>query len=243
MLRRILAIAGFVVADAKRRRTPYVVLLFAGVMAAAIPMLPSYSVGVIQAVYREVALAMVWVASLVLSLSLAAGRIPSEVERRTVFNVLSKDVRRWEYVVGTWLGLTVTVWLAIAAFTIVCQIVGLAIYGEAMFVLWQGAWGIALEMAVVLAVSVAVSCVIGPMVVVAVVALALFVGHSRATLVAEESPLWAYYPSLDQLVVINPVAHGSGISAVYAALMLASAAAWVVAALIVGSLAFSRRDL
>ena len=45
--------------------------------------------------------------------------IPAEVERRTVFNVISQGVRRWQYVVGTWLGMFVVLGVVMAAFTVV----------------------------------------------------------------------------------------------------------------------------
>ena len=49
-MERTWAIATAVVADAARRKLVYVVVLFAVLMAAAIPMLPSYGQGVVEAV-------------------------------------------------------------------------------------------------------------------------------------------------------------------------------------------------
>ena len=100
-MRAVWAIAGSVVADALRRKVVYIVLAFAAFMAVSIPRLPSYGVGVDEAVFREVALALMYAAAVVVVLSLSANRIPGEVERRTVYNVLSKRVHRWEYLAGT----------------------------------------------------------------------------------------------------------------------------------------------
>jgi ABC-type transport system involved in multi-copper enzyme maturation permease subunit len=101
MIRRILAIAGAVFLDAVKRRIVYLIGFFGVVMALAIPALPSYNVGVQASVYREIALALTFVAALALTMTLSANRIPGEIERRTVYGVLSKAVGRWEYVVGT----------------------------------------------------------------------------------------------------------------------------------------------
>ena len=117
MMRRILPIASAVIADSLRRKVVYVVLVFAALLVFAIPSLPDYGLGVEGAVYREVALALTYVTGLILTLSLAANRVPSELERRVVYNVLAKGVSRWEYLVGTWLGVLGVIAGAIIAFT------------------------------------------------------------------------------------------------------------------------------
>jgi ABC-type transport system involved in multi-copper enzyme maturation permease subunit len=243
VITRILPIALSVAADALRRKIVYVVVLFAAVMAAAIPSLPSYGVGVVEAVYREVALTVTYVATMVVVLALSANRVPSEVEHRTVYNVLSRDVRRWEYVVGTWLGIALTTAGVVGAFLLIDLAVGWAVYGMPMWQLWQGAVSIWFEAAIVAAFSVTVSTVAGP-VVVAVSSLAfLFIAHVRSGLFEAGSPGYVLYPSLDSFNIINPVAHGSGVSAGYLLTMLGVFLAWIAALLLLGVLAFDRRDL
>ncbi|MHB8050570.1 MAG: ABC transporter permease, partial [Coriobacteriia bacterium] len=58
MMSRIFPIAAAVVADSLRRKIIYVVLVFAALLAFAIPSLPSYGLGIEDAVFREVALAL-----------------------------------------------------------------------------------------------------------------------------------------------------------------------------------------
>lgn len=242
MLGRIAAIAGSVVADAVRRKVVYVVLVFAAIMAAAIPSLPSYGIGVIGPVFREVALALMWVGGLVVTLTLAAVRVPGEVERRTVYNVLAKRVRRWEYLVGTWLGIVSVVGGIIVCFNVVNQIVAWTAYGQPMWRLWEGVLAIWLEMGVIAALAVAVSAAVGPVVVVVAALAFLFIAHSRPPGL-ETGLAGALYPSLDVFNVIIPVAHGGGYGPVYAAGMAAVFLGWVAGLLLAGSLAFSRRDL
>lgn len=244
MIRRVSAIAGAVFLDAIKRRIVYAVGFFAVVLAFAAPSLPSYGVGVDAGVYREVALALTFVAGLVLALALAANRIPSEVERRTVYNVVARPVGRWEYVVGTWVGITAVMAAVIAAFTFIDQAVGLVRYAQPMWQMWEGALAIWFEIGVITALAVVVSAIAGP-VVVAVASLAFaFIGHSRQPFLLSNPgfPGWLY-PSLDTFNVINPVAHGSGYGWPYALVMLGVFAAWAVALLVLGSLGFGRRDL
>lgn len=245
MAGRIAPIAWAVVADSVRRKVVYVVLVFAGLLAFAIPSLPDYGLGVEGAVFREVALALAYVTALVVTLSLAANRLPGEIERRTVYNVVGKRVARWEYLVGTWLGVFLVVGGVIAAFTVIEQVIGFITYGEAMWRLWQGALAVWLEMGVVAAFAVAVSALAGPVVVVTATLAALFVGHSRSTLLGGEGALALdpFVPSLDAFNVVNPVAHGSGVPPLYLASMLVVFVGLAGFSLIAGSLLFARRDL
>lgn len=243
-MKRVYAIARAVVSDAIRRRIVWVVALFSLVLAAVIPMLPSYGVGVAGAVYREIALAMTYVAALVVALVLAVPRIPGEVERRTLYSVLARDVRRWEYVLGTWLGIALTLGAAMVAFGLIVFGVGWAVYQVPMWLLWQGVLAIWMEASIVAALCVAVSTISIP-VIVAVAALAfVFITHVRADLLGgPENPLWYVYPSLDAFNIIAPVSHGAGVSPGYLAMMAVVFAGWVAALVLLGALGFSRRDL
>jgi len=245
MMQRVWPIARAVVADSLRRKVVYVVLVFAGLLAFAIPSLPDYGLGVEAAVFREVALALSFVTALVVTLSLAANRIPGEFERRTVYNVVAKSVSRTEYLVGTWLGVFMVAGGVMAAFTVIEQVIGLITYGEMMWLLWQGALAVWLEMGVVAAFAVSVSTVSGAVVVVTATLAALFVGHSRSTLLGGEGALGIkpFVPSLDAFNVVNPVAHGSGVPPVYLASMVVVFVGLAGLSLLVGSAVLSRRDL
>ncbi len=245
MIGRIGPIALGVVADSLRRKVVYVVLVFAALLALAIPSLPDYGLGVESAVFREVALALAFATALVVTLSLAANRVPGELERRTVYNVIAKRVSRWEYLIGTWLGIFIVAGGVVAAFTVIEQVVGVITYGEVMWRLWQGALAIWLEMGVVAAFAVAVSAVSGPVVVITATLAALFVGHSRSTLLGGEGALGLapFVPSLDAFNVVNPVAHGSGVPVLYLLSMITVFVGLTGISLIVGGLLLSRRDL
>lgn len=243
MVSRVYAIAASVVADAIRRKVIYVVLLFAGVMTASIPLLPSYGVGVEMGVYREVALTLCYVAGMAVILALCANRIPGEVERRTVYNVLARSVRRWEYVIGTWVGVFVTMFGVFAAFGIVLFGLGWVTYGEPMWQLWQGVFAIWLEVGVVGAFAIAVSSVSGPVVVATASLVFVMIAHMRAGLLKADQLAWKLYPSLDTFNIINPVAHGTGVGLPYLLTMAVVFVAWVVALILLGALGFERRDL
>ena len=244
-MNKVIAIASAVIADAIRRKVVWVVIVFAGLLAIAIPALPSYGEGVASAVFREVSIALMYSAALVVALALSVTRIPSEVEHRTVFSVVTRDVRRWQYVAGTWAGMFAVLGLVIAAFTAATVGIGALTYQEFMWRLAQASFAVWLEMGVLMAFAVMLSCSFGP-VTSTIGALAFaFIGHSIVTLMnlAEGTRAPWYVPGLDVFNVINPVAHGAGYGPAYAASMIVVFAAWVLILLAGGSALFAGRDL
>ncbi|MCX8007598.1 MAG: hypothetical protein N3B11_05730 [Coriobacteriia bacterium] len=244
-MRSVFTIAKAVFFDSIRRRVLLAVLVFAGIMVALIPSLPDYGIGVERAVFGEIALAVTFVASLVVTLALSVTRVPAEVERRTVYAVLARPVARWQYLVGTWLGTFSMIGVLVAGFTAVDIAVGAAVYGTPLWLLAVGAAGIWLEMGVVAAFGIAASTVVSPVTAIVAEAAFLFIGHSRATLLGEEGALAlkAFYPSLDAFNIVAPVTHGSGVPPVYLASMVVVFVGFVGVLLTVGAMLFGGRDV
>ena len=246
-MNKLFAIAAAVVADAIRRKVVWVVLVFAVFLGLSIPALPSYGVGVAASVFREVAIALTYVAALVVALALSATRIPMEVERRTVFNVISRDVRRWQYVAGSWLGMFVVLGGVIA----LCSAATIAIGyftipgGEIMWRLLEAAFAVWLEVGVIMAFAVLLSCRFGAITAVVGALAFTFIGHAAVSLLNLPEGVRApwYFPSLDVFNVINPVALGTGYGSVYALSMAIVFGAWVTLLLLGASVLFASRDL
>jgi ABC-type transport system involved in multi-copper enzyme maturation permease subunit len=244
-MRRIFAIAGSVVADALRRKVLWSVLVVAAIMTLAIPALPSYGLGVVMPIFREVSLAVMYAAAMLVTIALTANRIPGEVERRTVYNILSKRVGRWEYLVGTWLGIWLVMGLLVIAFLIVDIVFGGVVYHQFMWRLSEGAFGIWLESGVLAAVTLAMSTRFGAATSTLGALVFLFVTHSRASLFGTDPQGLAasLYPSTDVFAVIEPVAHGTGVGIATLALMTAAFVGWVAVLLGIAVLVFQRRDV
>jgi ABC-type transport system involved in multi-copper enzyme maturation permease subunit len=241
------AIAAAVVADAIRRKVVWVVLVFVVFLGLSIPALPSYGVGVAASVFREVAIALTYAAAIVVALSLSATRIPVEVERRTVFNVISRDVRRWQYVAGSWLGMFIVLGGVIALCSLSTIAIGyFTIAGnEVMWRLLEAAFAIWLEAGVVMAFAVLLSCYFGAITAVVGALAFTFIGHAVISLLQLPEGTRApwYVPSLDIFNVINPVALGTGYGPMYAGSMVLAFCAWVVLLLLGASVLFGMRDL
>jgi ABC-type transport system involved in multi-copper enzyme maturation permease subunit len=85
---------------------------------------------------------------------LGTSLLSKEVDRRTVYFVLSKPVARWEFVVGKALGLYLTSFLSVLFMTAVLQLLVIAQSGDPRWLLWWVSAGIVLEIGVLIAFSV-----------------------------------------------------------------------------------------
>ncbi len=240
---RILAIAVAVVIDAMHRKLIYVIALFAALMTVAIPFLPSYGQGVVEGVYREVALALIYIFAMVVAIALSATRMPSEIERRTLYPVLARGVGRGEYIFGTWFGIVAVLAATLLALGVVTIVIAYFNYDELMLVLLAGALAIWFEAGVIAAFCVLAATMAGP-IVTSVAALAfLFIGHVRSVLVDPGTLLFSLYPSLDTFNVIIPVAHGAGYTLIYGLTMLAYWAVYSGICLAAATFSFTSKDL
>lgn len=242
---RLLAIAAAVITDAVRRKVVWLVLLFSALLAFVIPSLPSYGVGVVAAVYREVSIALMFVAGLTVGLALACTRVPSEVERRTVFTVLARDVSRWQYVAATWVGMLGVVGLVLACYTAVAIVIGFFVYHQVMLVLLEATLAVWLESGVVMAMAMLVASRFTAVTNLVAAFTFVFIGHSMTSFVggAENAASLWWLPSLDAFNVINQVAHGGGYGPIYALSMLGVFAGWSAVLLAIASALFTARDL
>lgn len=114
-----LAIARQTVREAMRRRVMWVFLICGVFLIALGPVFGFLSPRDSQTVLRSLGLAAILLAGLFITIVTCIYLIPTEIERRTIYTVLSKPVQRYEFVLGKFLGGFATVFINIAAMGIV----------------------------------------------------------------------------------------------------------------------------
>jgi len=108
---RIHALAVNTFREAIRNKLLYVLLGFGIVMIAAGVLLATLSYVEVDEILQDVGMAAIRLFSAGIAIFVGVGLIHDEVERRTIFTILSKPVSRSEFLIGKWAGLTFTVWL------------------------------------------------------------------------------------------------------------------------------------
>lgn len=108
MLARIAAIALNTFREAIRHRILYLLLAFAVVMISFAHILSLLTVGSEEKIIRDFGLASIDVFGVLTSVFIGVGLVSREIERRTVYTLLAKPIHRFEFILGKYAGLAVT---------------------------------------------------------------------------------------------------------------------------------------
>ncbi len=110
-LGRILPIASNTVREAIRNRLLYTLLFFAILLILSGIFLSSLSYVENERILQDLGLAAMRLFGVAIALFVGVGLIHKEVDRRTVYTILSKPLTRAEFLLGKYVGLVLTVWM------------------------------------------------------------------------------------------------------------------------------------
>ena len=103
-MRPVIAIAKATVGEAIRRKVLLIILFIAVLLLLVAPLLGVLSARQEQTVLTGFVLGIVQLSSAVIAITLTVYMLPNEVERRTIYTILSKPVQRWQFLIGKYLG-------------------------------------------------------------------------------------------------------------------------------------------
>lgn len=253
-LSRIQTIAWNTVREAVRNKVLYVLLFFALVMIGTGVLLSLLSYIERERILQDVGLASIRLFGAAIALFVGVGLIHKEVDRRTIFTILSKPVSRSEFLFGKFAGLVVTLWLQVAimaaGFALVSLLAGapLGVEHAQAIVLVAG------ELAVLVAVATLFSSFTTPMLASLFGAGFYLVGHltrdlrelgsQSDSLAAERATalLHRVLPDLEAFNVSIEAVHQLAIPASAVWQPLLYGAAYSAALLLFAALIFERRD-
>jgi len=129
--RQLAALVRLSLVDLYRRKDLAVLLILAFAVMAPLAMIKPFGVESASRYLNEVAMAMIWLFSLIIALGVSARLFPAEFEARTIYPLLAKPVGRGTLLLGKYLGALAAAFSALALFY--------ALYGL-MTGLRQGAW-------------------------------------------------------------------------------------------------------
>lgn len=152
--------------EAVRDRVLYNLVFFALLMIGAAILVGQISIGIERLVIINLGLTAISVIGLVMAVFIGVGLVYKEIEKRTLYSLLAKPIRRWQFLVGKYAGLVLTLAVNTAFMT-----VGLAaalFYVGHPFLRSDGSiltaiYFILLELALVTAVALFFSCFSSPM--------------------------------------------------------------------------------
>src|SRR5438270_7286327 len=108
MILRVSTIAANTFREAVRDRVLYNLVFFAVLMAGGSILVGQISIDIERQVVVNLGLSAVSLFGVVIAIFIGIGLVSKEIEKRTLYTVLARPVRRWEYIVGKFCGLVVT---------------------------------------------------------------------------------------------------------------------------------------
>lgn len=152
--------------EAVRDRVLYNLVVFAFLMIGAAILVGQVSVGIDRLVIINLGLSAISFIGLVMAVFIGVGLVYKEIEKRTLYSLLAKPVRRWEFLVGKYFGLLLT--LAVNTSFMTLGLAGALYYVGHPFVrsdvsVLIAVYFILLQLALVTAIALFFSCFSSPM--------------------------------------------------------------------------------
>jgi len=244
--------------EAVRDRVLYNLVFFALLMIAAAILVGQVSIGIEQVVIVSLGLSAISFIGLLIAIFIGVGLVYKEMDKRTLYALLAKPVRRWEFVLGKFAGLVLTLTVNTAAMAVGLFVAMLYVKhslaaGDVSVLV--AVYFIALKLALVVALALLFSSATTPLLSILYTAGLYIAGNFIQQMRTLRTDLmnpavamvmrWLSYllPNFDNFDVVGAAAHGRPVpaaliwqntlyAALYCAIVLA-AAAWV----------FSRRNL
>jgi Cu-processing system permease protein len=254
MLRRVLSLAANTFRETVRNKILYVILAFALLVIGLTWFLADLSMGELSRIIADVGLASIHLFGVTIAVFLGITLVSQEVDRKTIYLILSKPVPRWEFVVGKAMGLSSTLLLTttLTAFTLFAVH---AVYGgKAEPGILLASAGIYLELVLLVCIATFFST-FTTATLSAMFTLALFlIGHLSGHLLqyggrskdaavrAASAGLFYLLPNLEIFNLKNEVVHGQARSLEALAGMAGYFACYGGAVLLLACLIFARKD-
>ncbi len=152
MFGRIVTIADNTIREAIRNRVLYALVFFAVLLIGVGVLLSTLSYVEQERIIQDVGLSAIRLFSALIAIFLGVGLIHKEVDRRTIYTIVTKPVSRGEFLVGKYLGLVLTVWMQVAvmsvAFAIVSVLTGAPLHVQHAYALMLTAGEVGLLVAI-----------------------------------------------------------------------------------------------
>jgi len=257
MLGQTIAIARNAFREAVRDRVLYNLILFALVLIASAIFLGELSAGQEAKIIVDLGLSAMLLFGAFIAIFVGVGLVYKEIERRTLYTILAKPIGRSQFLVGKYLGLSLTLLVNVA-------VMGLGVTLALIYVrrgwdplalrLWPAVLLIYAELLIITAVALLFSSFSSPALSALLTFFVFIIGHFSADLkmlsgtAASLPTRWLfaglYYllPNLSHYSIITTTAHGAVPDPRSSVAALAYAIAYIVVLLAAASIIFRRRN-
>jgi len=257
MSSRIRAIAFNTFREAVRDRVLYNLVIFALLIVGSSLIFGKISIGIERLVLVNLGLTSISLFGIVIAIFIGIGLVSKEIDKKTLYTVLARPVRRWEFIVGKFAGLTGTLtvnagFMALGFFAALLYLTHKFVVADAYLVV--ALYFIVLEFVLITALALLFSTFSSPLLS-AVFAFSLFVigtfaedlrafaaMSSGGTKIVAEALAWLV-PNFAAFNVISQVAHAEAVAGRLILYNTVYAVLYAAVCLSASVLIFERRDL
>jgi len=223
---RVATVAWHTFKESVRERVLYNLVVFALLLIGAAILFGSISVGIEQIIIVNLGLSSIAVFGLLMAIFIGITLVWKEIDRRTIFSILAKPVRRSELVLGKFGGLMLTLLINTAVMTAGFYLALFYVKRDlerADLVALQAVYFILLQLAIVVALALLFSCISTP-VLSAVFTFSLYVignflgdirwfGEETGSALVIKFTAVVYYllPNFSNFNVTSQIAHGRAV--------------------------------
>jgi len=252
---RILTVALNTYREAVRDKILYVLLFFAGATILCSKALGYISVGEDMKIITDISLASISIFGALISIFVGTSLVYKEIDKRTIYTILSRPIWRFEFILGKYLGLamliaTVTMIMGTVAAAYILVLGGTVsfMFAEALLLnLWK--------LLLLTALSVLLSTLTSPILGAIVVLSAYFIGHATGILVdlpgqfentaLKEVIALAYYaiPNLSNFDIWREYANGVSVPHSYVLWTMVYGTVYTSLLLFLACISFHDRDV
>jgi len=240
--------------EGARDRIFLAILIFGVVVLVSGFVIGPISLGEQTRITQDIGLASMSALCFLIAVLIGTGIVFKEIERKTVYTVLSKPVRGWEFILGKFLGLA----MIVGALTLGMGVILIAVSGivshqfhpalvSAIFLIWM-------ELILLIALSILMSTLCSPVLGAVFTLILYIVGHTSADLkelavrfgtpAVEVASKVMYYtlPNLEYLNVRSKVIHGVEVDVSYILFACAYALLYALVFLTLATLVLDRKE-
>jgi len=129
---RVQLVAWHVFKEGARDRVLFTMVGFAVLLFGASLLLGQLTAGQDLKIIKDLGLAVIEVSGVLMSVLIGVGLVAREIDKRSIYGLLARPLRRWEFILGKYLGLLMTLAVNVAVMTV-------ALYAVLAWMQWTAA--------------------------------------------------------------------------------------------------------
>ena len=218
-MKKIIEIAKNTFLETIRDRILYGILAFALLFLISTLFLGSISLGEDIRIIKDLGLAAIYIFSVIITIFIGTSLIQKELEKRTIYILLSKSVSIKEFIIGKFIGLFSSILVNVFFMTIVYLIIVLLKNGGVDYLSLLSVLLLVFELAIFVAITILFSCFTTPFASMIYSVSILYIGHSLSTLRQATTKTGGFakilgdatyyiFPNLEKFNIRNTIVYG-----------------------------------